>query len=169
MNFAWFDVSTVLHEFGHALGMIHEHQNPYDNQILWNKKKVYEWAKSTQGWGKKATDVNILNMPTEEINGSKYDPFSIMLYFYPRELTTNNKGTRENLKLSPVDVFFLNKMYPEAKETPSEFYKNAYGEDINEKQLALMSSTFNFMSKYNLQIIIPIIIFVIILVLVIRK
>ena len=29
MNFGWFDVATVIHEFCHALGMIHEHQNPY--------------------------------------------------------------------------------------------------------------------------------------------
>ena len=29
MNFGLFDVATVIHEFCHALGMIHEHQNPY--------------------------------------------------------------------------------------------------------------------------------------------
>ena len=169
MNFAWFDVSTIMHEFGHALGMIHEHQNPYNNQILWNKKKVYEWAKDTQGWSKHATDVNILDMPTEEINGSEYDPFSIMLYFYPPELTTDDKGTNENLKLSPMDVFFLNKMYPGSEETPHEFYKNAYGEDIDEKQLSLKSATTNFIKNYSLYIIIPIIILLIIIIIVFRK
>jgi hypothetical protein len=169
MNFSWFDVPTVLHEFGHALGMIHEHQNPYNNQISWNKKKVYEWAKDTQGWSKHTADVNILDMPTEEINGSEYDPFSIMLYFYPPELTTNNKGTNENLKLSPSDVFFLNKMYPDAEQTPAEFYKNAYGEDINERQLALKSRTGNFIQNYSLYIIIPVIILLIIIIIVFRK
>ena len=36
MNYGWIDAdspeeelrSVVLHEFGHALGLIHEHQNP---------------------------------------------------------------------------------------------------------------------------------------------
>jgi hypothetical protein len=38
-----------------------------------------------------------------QINGSAYDPASIMLYFYPSELTLNNKGTSQNLVLSDVD------------------------------------------------------------------
>ena len=47
MNFGWLtqDVSdeearrVILHEFGHALGLIHEHQNPV-NKIKWNKPAV---------------------------------------------------------------------------------------------------------------------------------
>jgi hypothetical protein len=38
-----------------------------------------------------------------QINGSAYDPTSIMLYFYPPELTLNNKGTSQNMVLSDVD------------------------------------------------------------------
>jgi hypothetical protein len=83
MNFSWFDVQTVMHEFGHALGMIHEHQNPKNNTIDWNDNAVYKWAKITQDWDETTTKLNILDIPNEEINGSEYDPLSIMLYFYP--------------------------------------------------------------------------------------
>ena len=61
---------------------------------------------------------------------------SIMLYFYPANLTKNNKGTHQNLKMSALDVIWLNKMYPGSKITPQNFYKEAYGENID-KELAL--------------------------------
>src|SRR5579859_6218861 len=48
MNFGWLTVDStdeelcrvVLHEFGHALGLIHEHQNPYGEAIQWNRDAV---------------------------------------------------------------------------------------------------------------------------------
>jgi len=138
LNLGWFDVSTTIHEFCHALGMIHEHQNPKGNTIKWNRLAVFEWAESTQGWDKETTETNILDMPKEEINGSDFDPMSIMLYFYPGNLTTNGKGTHQNLRMSALDVIWLNKMYPGSKVTPEKFYKEAYGEDIN-KEIALSS------------------------------
>ena len=42
MNFGWFDVPTVIHEFGHMIGLIHEHQNPKGQKIMWDDKKVIE-------------------------------------------------------------------------------------------------------------------------------
>ena len=49
MNYGWLDANTaddevrrvVLHEFGHALGLIHEHQNPAGG-IKWNKRAVID-------------------------------------------------------------------------------------------------------------------------------
>ena len=133
INFAWFDVATTIHEFCHALGMIHEHQNPKNNLIDWNLDAVYMWAQKTQGWDKDTTNLNIIEpAQMQEINGSEYDPYSIMLYFYPPELTKDNKGTNENLRISAQDVIFLNKTYPNSQETPAEFYRNVYNEDIND-------------------------------------
>ena len=87
MNFAWFDVSTVMHEFGHMLGMIHEHQNPKGKGIEWNEKAVFKWAGETQQWNAEKTQKNILDKyDKKDINGSDFDPLSIMLYFFPANL-----------------------------------------------------------------------------------
>jgi hypothetical protein len=59
MNLGWLDVGTILHEFLHALGCIHEHQNHRNNTIDWNKNKVYCWAKQTQDWNPEVTCHNI--------------------------------------------------------------------------------------------------------------
>ena len=131
MNFGWFDVATTIHEFGHAIGMVHEHQNPKRNKIMWDKEKVYAWAKQTQGWDKETTYHNIVEKyDSNQINGSDYDPLSIMLYFFPGSLTTNNIGTQQNLRLSPYDVEYINANYKNSPQTPSEFYKKAYNEKI---------------------------------------
>jgi len=37
-NQPWIDLGTVLHEFGHALGLIHEHQNPASGGFKWNRE-----------------------------------------------------------------------------------------------------------------------------------
>ena len=141
MNFGWFDVATTIHEFGHALGMIHEHQNPKGNPIQWDVQKVYDWAHQTQGWDQNTTYSNIIQKyDSNQINGSEFDPMSIMLYFFPGSLTTNNQGTHQNLRLSPYDVEYLNSMYPIKNtqkcgvvncENPSEFYSKVYNENIN--------------------------------------
>jgi len=132
MNFGWFEVSVVLHEFGHAVGgMIHEHQSPLGDPINWNVQEVYNWAQSTQGWNQQQTDSQILNKYDKtEINGSNFDPKSVMLYFYPAYLTLDNKGTSLNTRLSPQDTIYLNLKYPGSLQTPQQFYINIYGENI---------------------------------------
>ncbi len=136
MNLGWYDVGTVLHEFGHVLGMVHEHQNPkgddgHPNPIDWNDSKVYAWASQTQGWDKQTTEKNILSKyANNQINGSEFDPLSIMLYFFPKSLTLDNEGTHQNLRLSGADALWINKMYPRSSETPQVFYQKTYGEPL---------------------------------------
>lgn len=133
MNLGWFDVATTLHEFGHALGMVHEHQNPHGNPIKWDYPRVYSWAETTQGWDHEMTEKNILNKyANSQINGSQFDPQSIMLYFFPGKLTTNNVGTHQNLRLSGLDVTWLGKMYPQTKTSLSAFYDKIYDESLSE-------------------------------------
>jgi hypothetical protein len=133
LNYGWIDVPTVIHEFCHVLGMIHEHENPRGNPIEWNEPKVYQWAQSTQGWDKETTYNNIImRYSNDQVNGSDYDPLSVMLYFFPASLTLNNIGTQQNMRLSPIDVQWIEKQYPGGAVSPSKFYLEVYGENIGD-------------------------------------
>lgn len=127
MNFGWLDAGTIIHEFGHVLGMIHEHQNPRGKQIPWDDSKVYTWARQTQGWDQTTTYHNIIERyKIDQINSSKYDKYSIMEYFFPSSLTTDHKGTPNNHMLSTEDIKYISNQYPGGIQSPEEFYNGIY-------------------------------------------
>ena len=133
LNFAWLDVGTIIHELCHVLGLIHEHQLPRGNKIDWDLPKVYQWAEQTQGWDKDTTYKNIVERyDKKQINGTAFDPTSIMLYFFPAELTRDNKGTTQNLRFAPNDIRVLMVGYPGKKIDYKKFYKQIYGVDVPE-------------------------------------
>jgi Astacin (Peptidase family M12A) len=121
VNFGWLEPSTALreyqrvvrHEFGHTLGMIHEHQNPAaQGMIPWDKPKVYAYY-AQQGWSKEDTDFNIFQVYSEEsTNHTTFDPTSIMEYAIPDSLTTGSYSIGWNTELSPMDVDFMRRQYP---------------------------------------------------------
>jgi hypothetical protein len=142
MNLGWFDVPTTLHEFCHAVGMIHEHQNPLGKPINWNVEAVREWAFKSQGWDEETTNTNIINKyKKDQINGSEYDPLSLMLYFFPGILVNNDEGeccgsgTQQNCQFSPFDVLFLNKIYPlnDQNVQPPEFTVKFFNDNFNQQ------------------------------------
>ena len=51
---------VVLHEFGHALGFAHEHQNK-NAPIQWNEQGVLDYYADKLGWDSEDTKHNILN------------------------------------------------------------------------------------------------------------
>lgn len=90
MHFGWFHSltsdnefsRTVCHEFGHALGLDHEHQHPL-NSIQWNKPVVYEYYKNS-GWDKEKVDRDIFQKKSiNSTNFTSYDQHSIMHYPIP--------------------------------------------------------------------------------------
>ncbi|WP_443936628.1 M12 family metallopeptidase [Pedobacter sp. MW01-1-1] len=121
MNFGWFDATTpdeefsrtVIHEFGHALGLIHEQQHPLAN-IPWNKEAVYAYyGGSPYFWSKASIDHNILsNYSPAQTNYSEYDPLSIMHYPVANELTIGDFEVGWNTKLSKVDKEAIAGIYP---------------------------------------------------------
>lgn len=136
MNLGWMDAATIMHEFGHVLGMIHEHDNPNQNPIEWNLPVLYKWAEQTQGWNKAQVDKNIVKKyQISQLNSSKFDPNSIMLYFFPAKLTKNNKATNINQRLSKVDVEWISKMYPGG--STSAFWNRTYGNGKSSMKLLL--------------------------------
>ena len=127
VNFQWFDVGTVLHEFGHMLGMIHEHQNPRGETIDWNVPVVDYWAQTTQGWDASTTARNIINhYKKSQINGSDFDSDSIMLYFFPSCLLKEGNGTHQNLRLSKTDIKWMLKMYPKSGNQDADYYYDKF-------------------------------------------
>jgi hypothetical protein len=116
MTLGWLDVTTIIHEFCHALGMIHEHQNPFGKGIDWNIPKVVAWIQSTQrpAWDLYTICTNIfMKYNINSVNGSNYDPYSIMLYSYPPDVTNNNQATYRNIRLSEQDKLWLSNIYPQ--------------------------------------------------------
>lgn len=102
---------TILHEFGHALGCIHEHQQT-NATIKWDKKKVLDYYAKV-GWDEAITNHNILDkFPDKDLSNSDYDQDSIMHYFFPSELTEDGKGSKMNFALSQKDKDFIKFCYP---------------------------------------------------------
>ena len=123
MNLGFLDGGTAAHEFGHTLGLAHEHQNPAGG-IQWNEKIVIrEMAKSPNFWDEQTTRHNIMRKyGIDQVNGTRFDRDSIMLYFFPASWTLNNIGTKENEKLSALDKEFIAgaKMYPKKRPGVSD-------------------------------------------------
>jgi serralysin len=122
MNFGWLTPTTddaeyrrvVLHEFGHAIGCIHEHQNP-DARIQWKKEKVYEYFMGPpNNWSREQVDHNIFERYSKTItNYSRYDDDSIMIYNLPAQFTVNNQPIgKYNTDLSTNDKIFIKMWYP---------------------------------------------------------
>lgn len=119
MNLGFLDEGTAAHEFGHALGLGHEHQNPQGG-INWNRTKVIADLSGPPNWWDEDTiQHNVLDKYSlSQIKGTAFDSGSIMLYWFPAEWTTNGIGTTQNNKLSSVDRSYIGSpaMYP--KPTP---------------------------------------------------
>jgi hypothetical protein len=120
MNYGWLKTNTsnteyervVLHEFGHALGCIHEHQNPVVG-IPWNKPAVYSYYAATNGWDKGKVDRNLFQTySVDQTQFSHFDRESIMLYPVPKNLTDGSFEVGWNKQLSAADKAYIQTIYP---------------------------------------------------------
>jgi len=121
MNFGWLTSNTseeeyrrvVLHEFGHVLGCIHEHQNPSAN-IPWDKEAVYRfYGGAPTNWTREQVDTNFFTRYSADITQySQFDRNSIMLYPVDNQLTQGNFEVRWNRNLTKRDQSFIGSMYP---------------------------------------------------------
>jgi serralysin len=122
MNFGWLRDDSedqeyhrvVTHEFGHALGCIHEHQSPKFDRV-WNIQAVMKYFQGPPNyWSPDEIKSNVLEKysPTG-IAATNFDPASIMLYAFDGALFADGKGpTNENTELSATDIQMIGKMYP---------------------------------------------------------
>ena len=124
MNLAFLDGGTAAHEFGHAIGLAHEHQNP-EGGIQWNEEVVIsDLSRPPNSWDEATVRHNVLNKySADQIRGTAFDPDSIMLYFFPDSWVKNGSGTKANEVLSDLDIAFIasENAYPHDKNISSAF------------------------------------------------
>lgn len=120
MNFGWFDYGTtqeefsrtVIHEFGHVLGFLHEHQSPV-SPLQWNLSKTYQYFKDKNGWDEAAVNDQIINKYSRNnTNYSQFDPLSIMCYRIPDDLLLSGTGAPMNTTFSATDKLYARIWYP---------------------------------------------------------
>ena len=120
MNFGWLKPDSddeelrqvVLHEFGHMLGLIHEHQNP-DGGIDWDRDAVIEdLSGPPNNWDADTIEHNIFKQYADgEVDTTSVDRDSIMMYPIPLKWTKDDFETWFNSELSATDRAFITAKY----------------------------------------------------------
>jgi hypothetical protein len=102
---------AVLHEFGHALGMHHEHQSP-KAAFSWNKPAVYAYYAQI-GWDEAFVDQWVFTRVQEDqVRATAWDADSVMHYEFPASFTTDNTPVHGGSVLSALDKEFIAEIYP---------------------------------------------------------
>jgi serralysin len=121
MNYGWLTSDSpdsevqrvVLHEFGHALGLIHEHQNPQGG-IDWNVPAVIaDLSGPPNNWDEETIRHNVLDhYRPEDVTATEVDPKSIMMYPIPKAWTNDGFSAGLNSDLSDRDIGLIRQEYP---------------------------------------------------------
>jgi hypothetical protein len=122
MNLGWItpDLSeedcaaVVLHEFGHAIGLQHEHQSPR-SPIRWNRKAVKaDLSGWPNYWTPEQIEQNVFRRYRRtSTQYTSFDPLSIMIYPIPKHWTLDGIEFAENKGLSEQDKHFIRQCYPQ--------------------------------------------------------
>ncbi|MEY2479586.1 MAG: hypothetical protein QOI04_513 [Verrucomicrobiota bacterium] len=105
---------VVLHEFGHALGLLHEHESPLA-QIPWDKNAVYKYYTGPPNcWSHSEVDAQVLQREKAgpDLAMTTFDKDSIMCYPVSDALTVGHYEIGWNKELSETDKTFIAKVYP---------------------------------------------------------
>ena len=121
MNYGWLTPDSeddelqrvVLHEFGHALGLIHEHQNP-EGGIDWNVPAVLaDLGGPPNNWDEETARHNVLDhYQRDEVTATTVDAESIMMYAIPAAWTNDGFSADMNTELSEQDKELIRTVYP---------------------------------------------------------
>lgn len=156
---------VVLHEFGHLLGMIHEHSR-IDATFEWNKEVVYkQLGGPPNNWSKQDCDEQIFQAyKKSEFNGSDYDKYSMMHYFFPSNYFTKDPNLEKITKMSDIDKEWLSKKYPKSSADKTATNKETIPKHNNTKEPETMvDSIVNFFWGSTLSKILTMLVLLIIL------
>ena len=105
--------ADILHEFGHALGMEHEHQHPMC-PISWD----FETLKTRTKWDLSGVQANYDRLRPQNMSFTTYDSKSIMHYpIRPGETNNKHQYLPLNCVLSEEDKRFLLAKYARVSHT----------------------------------------------------
>lgn len=120
MNYGWLTPQStdtelrrvVLHEFGHAIGLIHEHQNPKGG-IKWNKTAViHDLSGPPNNWDEAKIEINMFHhYPPGDVVATNVDAKSIMIYPIPKSWTVGGFSAELNTELSDNDKKLIKSVY----------------------------------------------------------
>lgn len=121
MNLGWANETTpendfasvVLHEFGHAIGLLHEHNHP-ELELRWKRDVVYaDLGGPPNNWSREDIDFNVFSQyPLSRVVASdKPDLVSIMIYTIPSRWLSGQKAITPSDHLSKDDITFIRQLY----------------------------------------------------------
>ena len=113
MNLGWYAADAYEHEIGHAIGLLHEHQNP-TNPIRWNEAQVIkDLSGPPNNWTVDMIRFNVLNpYPLPNVITTAIDKASVMMYPIPISWTLDGFSAPGGGQISEVDAKFIGERYP---------------------------------------------------------
>jgi hypothetical protein len=116
-------IATIRHEFGHALALLHEHQNPALNchaEIKWDGPgNVFDYlALPPNGWPREIVERNLgfIGQTDPDYVPGESDPKSIMMYSLPAQVFRRGYESPcrvdQSVDLSDKDKRIVAKLYP---------------------------------------------------------
>ncbi|WP_458722749.1 M12 family metallopeptidase [Pseudomonas brenneri] len=103
-----FNAGTIQHEFGHVLGLQHEHQHE-------NNDLDIDWLEVNKDYADKggAKEVKLNFEPlVNDVVTSDYDRQSIMHYGFASSWLNDGNAIADNNELSEGDINFIRSLYP---------------------------------------------------------
>jgi len=112
---------TTLHEFGHAIGCVHEQVNPkIAGKFKWNPEPIYNYFMGPPNkWDKDTIDRAYNSFRPKDdpkVDSTEWDINSVMQYEIKAGWTTPSMTVGDNQNLTNYDKDFIGKIYGKPKD-----------------------------------------------------